>query len=90
MIGRTVLLAISAIIIVPLVLTLYIYVMERGVMKMGYMRREKLRPWLWLLPAFILLGVFLIYPVVNTFVLSFMNGNLTKFIGFRKLPLHFQ
>ncbi|MBW6467594.1 MAG: sugar ABC transporter permease [Coriobacteriia bacterium] len=30
--------------------------------------------WLWVLPAFVLLGVFLVYPVVNTVYLSFFSG----------------
>lgn len=32
-------------------------------------------PWLWLSPAMLLLGVFLLYPVVNTIVTSFMDAD---------------
>ncbi|HUF54833.1 MAG TPA: sugar ABC transporter permease [Dehalococcoidia bacterium] len=32
-------------------------------------------PWLWMSPAMVLLGVFLVYPVVNTFVTSFMDAD---------------
>jgi alpha-glucoside transport system permease protein len=44
-------------------------------------RGNSLSPWLWLLPAFIFIGVFLIYPVVDTLRLSFLNANSTSFVG---------
>jgi alpha-glucoside transport system permease protein len=38
--------------------------------------------WLWVLPALALLGVFLVYPVVNTIYLSFFGGRgASVFIG---------
>ncbi|MDF1541974.1 MAG: sugar ABC transporter permease [Anaerosomatales bacterium] len=38
--------------------------------------------WLWVLPAFVLLGVFLVYPVVNTIYLSFFSGRgASVFVG---------
>jgi ABC-type sugar transport system permease subunit len=37
--------------------------------------------WLWLLPAFIFIAVYLIYPVIDTFRLSVMNANSTQFVG---------
>ena len=30
-------------------------------------------PWLWLAPAIVLLGVFLVYPVLNTVFTSFLS-----------------
>jgi alpha-glucoside transport system permease protein len=74
-------LAAAAVIGVPLVLTGYIFLVERGIGRLGRKRQEKIRPWLWLLPAFFLLSVFLVYPVVNTMVLSLMNARSTAFIG---------
>ena len=38
-------------------------------------------PWLWLSPALIILGIFLIYPTLDTLRLSFMNNNSTQFEG---------
>lgn len=38
--------------------------------------------WLWLLPAFLFVSIFLIYPVIATVRLSFMNANSTSYIGF--------
>lgn len=44
-------------------------------------RVAPLIPWLWLLPSFVFIGVFLVYPAVDTFRISFMNANSTQFIG---------
>lgn len=74
------LLGLSAVIMVPLVLAGYIFLMERGIGKISQAKRNKIRPWLWLIPAIILLMVFLIYPVINTLILSLMNANSTEFI----------
>lgn len=38
--------------------------------------------WLWLLPAFLFVSIFLIYPVIATVRLSFMNADSTSYIGF--------
>lgn len=38
--------------------------------------------WLYVLPAFLLLGAFLVYPVVNTIYLSFFSGrDMSTFVG---------
>jgi alpha-glucoside transport system permease protein len=42
---------------------------------------RKAGPWLWLLPAFIFIGVYLVYPVIDTIRLSLLNANSTKFVG---------
>jgi len=39
-------------------------------------------PWLWLAPALALLGVFLVYPVVDTFRRSFLDERSKNFVGF--------
>jgi alpha-glucoside transport system permease protein len=39
-------------------------------------------PWLWLAPALALLGVFLVYPVVDTFRRSFLDERSKSFVGF--------
>jgi alpha-glucoside transport system permease protein len=38
-------------------------------------------PWLYLAPAAALLGVFLVYPVVNTIYLSFFDSRSANFVG---------
>ncbi len=81
MIGITILWACAAVIGVPLVLCGYLFLVERVLKAMGTRARARLRPWLWLLPAFVLLCVFLIYPVINTAILSFKNAVSTKWVG---------
>jgi alpha-glucoside transport system permease protein len=83
MIIRVLLVAVAAVIGVPLVLTLYIFMGDRGISRAGPRWREKLRPWVWLLPGLFLLVVFLIYPVVNTIVLSFKNADSSAFVGLK-------
>jgi alpha-glucoside transport system permease protein len=39
-------------------------------------------PWLWLAPALALLGVFLVYPVVDTCRRSFLDERSKNFVGF--------
>ena len=45
-------------------------------------RRAVVRPWLFMGPALILLGVYLVYPVVATFILSFYDRSGGSFVGF--------
>jgi alpha-glucoside transport system permease protein len=44
-------------------------------------RRASVRPWLFLGPALLLLAVYLVYPVVATFILSFYDRSGTTFVG---------
>ena len=43
--------------------------------------RERIRPWVFVGPALVLLAVFLIYPVFNTLLLSFKDGNSLNYVG---------
>lgn len=78
-----VLLTVFAIVAVPTVLALYIVLVERNLARGKPTLVKKIRPWLWLLPALLLLVVFLIYPVINTLVLALLNANSTEFIGLK-------
>ncbi len=44
-------------------------------------RLRSLVLWVWVLPALLFLGIFLIYPVLDTIRISFMNANSTAFVG---------
>ncbi len=44
-------------------------------------RANAIRPWLFLLPALLLLGVYLVYPVFVSIYLSFMNSTGESFVG---------
>jgi alpha-glucoside transport system permease protein len=45
-------------------------------------RATQIRPWLFLLPAMIALGLYLVYPVVGSFWRSLFNRSGDEFIGF--------
>jgi alpha-glucoside transport system permease protein len=45
--------------------------------------RAAISPWLFAGPALFLLGVFLVYPVIQTIRLSFFNTRGTRFVGVR-------
>ena len=38
------------------------------------MEKQNLKAWLYLLPAFLFLGAFMIYPLIDVFVYSFEEG----------------
>lgn len=49
-------------------------------------RREMIRPWIFLFPALVALGLYLAYPVFATLRLSFLergSGNTYTFVGFK-------
>ena len=45
------------------------------------LRRRSIVPWLWIVPAFFFIAVFLIYPVIDTLRLSFYNADSSGFVG---------
>lgn len=45
------------------------------------MAKSKLIPWLFIAPALLLLGVFLVYPTLSTFRLSFYGPDSEQFVG---------
>lgn len=47
----------------------------------GYYR-ESVRPYVFVGPALVILAVFLIYPVINTVLISFKDSNGQDFVGF--------
>jgi alpha-glucoside transport system permease protein len=67
---------------VPSVTVGYILLTELIVRRLPERRRAGVRPWLWLIPAFGFLGVYLIYPMAQTVVFSFMDRRSRNFIGF--------
>jgi alpha-glucoside transport system permease protein len=45
------------------------------------MGRHRLIPWAWIIPALLFLGIFLVFPVVDTIRISFMDASSTAFVG---------
>ena len=66
---------------VPAVLVGYIALIEWLLRFLPDKTRPKVRPWLWLAPALAFLAIFLVYPALNTMLLSFQNKDSSKFVG---------
>lgn len=79
--GRTILLAVIVVLGVPALAVLYIVLTERVVRLLPEKRRAGLRPWLWLLPGLAFLFIFLIYPTIQTGVLSLRDARSESFVG---------
>lgn len=47
------------------------------------MKQGPVAPWLYLAPALIVMTIFIIYPMINTMVLSFRNANGTDWVACR-------
>lgn len=76
-----VLLGAAVVIGVPAVLVGYLAAVE-GVLRLLPSRRQAaVRPWLWQGPALALLGVFLVYPTLNTLLLSLLDARSERFVG---------
>ena len=55
--------------------------MVAGVFKSREKTRERIRPWLFVGPALLLLGLYLVYPALQTLFLSFHDDDGIEFIG---------
>src|SRR5512136_709518 len=66
---------------VPAVLVGYIAATEWLVLRFPERQRAKIRPWLWIGPAVIFLGFYLVYPSLNTIYLSLLSAKSEKFVG---------
>ncbi len=73
--------AVIVVVGVPAVLIGYIWGTERFLELLPQRARGRLRPWLWLAPALILLLVFLVYPTLQTIAYSFQNKSGTSWVG---------
>ncbi|MDR5683257.1 MAG: sugar ABC transporter permease [Armatimonadota bacterium] len=65
----------------PLVSAAYVAAAELAIRQLPETTQRRVRPWVWVGPALVFLTVFLVYPTVNTFVLSLRNANGTQWVG---------
>lgn len=68
---------------VPAAALLYVWLIEQILIRLPDKFSRRVRPWLWLLPALVLLIAYLIYPTIYTLYLSFRNASGNEFIGLR-------
>jgi len=66
---------------VPAALVGYVLLAERLIRALPEKRQGRIRPWLWIAPALGFLIVFLIYPTINTLVISFQDRLSREFVG---------
>ena len=57
------------------------WAMDRLVNVLPHDIRESVRPYVYVGPALVILAVFLIYPVVNTIIISFKDETSSSFVG---------
>jgi len=81
--------AIIVVVGVPVSVIGYILLIEQLLRLVPGRRQDAIRPWLWLLPALILLFVFLVYPTLNTIALSFMDRLSRTFVGLKNYEYFF-
>ena len=75
------LLALIVVIGVPAATVAYAWLVEAVLGRIRPTVARGLRPWLWTGPVLLLLLVYLIYPTINTFIISFFNANSTEWVG---------
>ncbi|MFC1440684.1 sugar ABC transporter permease [Streptacidiphilus sp. N1-10] len=77
----TALLAAGVTVGVPVALFGYLWTVEKALTPFSERTRRRFRPWAWLAPALILIGVFLFYPMLNTVLLSFRDADSGRWAG---------
>jgi alpha-glucoside transport system permease protein len=81
--------AIVVVVGVPAALVGYILLIEAVIRVVPGRMQGWIRPWLWLLPAFAFLGLFLVYPTIITVIKSFQDRAARNFIGFENYEWFF-
>ncbi len=82
-------LALIVVVGVPIVEVAYAVMGEAVLRLVPERRRWIFRPWVWLAPALFLLAVFLVYPAINTAVLSLLGADSKRFVGLRNFLFAF-
>ena len=67
---------------VPGVLVAYIWLTEQVLRLVPERLKPRVRPWLWLGPAFAFLGFFLVYPTIGTIIRSIQDKAGKAWVGF--------
>jgi alpha-glucoside transport system permease protein len=78
--NRVIVVGVAVVVGVGGVFFLY-WAMNRGVELLPERYREGVRPWIFVGPALVLLSVFLVYPVINTILISFKDAQSQGFVG---------
>jgi alpha-glucoside transport system permease protein len=74
-------LVLAVVVGVPAATVGYAWLAEQVVGRLSPRSSRQVRPWLWLLPAAAFLLLFLVYPTIQTIVLSFYDATSANFVG---------
>ena len=72
---------VAAVVGVPVVLVLYILFTDWLIRRLPPGQQPKIRPWVWVGPALMLVGGFLIYPGIATAWISLLTSDGKSFVG---------
>jgi alpha-glucoside transport system permease protein len=81
MIGNRIVMAMIVVFGVPLVTIGYVAFMDWLVGFLPTVIRERVRPWFWAGPVIVFLSIYLIYPTINTLIISFYNADSSQYVG---------
>ena len=81
--------AVVTVALVPVVLIGYIVLIEAIVRRTPRRWSPRIRPWLWLAPGLVFLGVFLVYPAISTILRSLYDQANRSFIGLQNYSWFF-
>ncbi|WOF24025.1 sugar ABC transporter permease [Microbacterium betulae] len=73
--------AVTGVVAVPAAVVLWLVIAERIVTAVPHRRQESVRAWLWLALPVVLAGGILLYPLIQTFAMSFQGPDGTGFVG---------
>lgn len=79
--GNRLLMALIVVVGVPAATVAYVWLAERVAALLPHKTQARVRPWLWVGPALLLLTFYLIYPTINTAYLSLLDRDSTEFVG---------
>ncbi|MGH3925705.1 MAG: carbohydrate ABC transporter permease, partial [Pseudonocardiaceae bacterium] len=65
------------------------WAMNRAIELLPERYRESVRPYIFVGPALVILSVFLVYPVINTILISFKDAQGEAFVGFENFTFVF-
>lgn len=81
--------ALIAVVGVPLVLLGYITLGEQVIERLPDRIQEWIRPYFWAIPAIGFAGIFMVYPLIRTVIISFRNGDDTDWVGWANYKYFF-
>lgn len=81
MFSNRIIMAIIVVVGVPAATIGYVALVEWLMRLFSYETSRRVRPWLWIGPALAILGLYLVYPTLNTIYLSLRNADSSQFVG---------